>query len=363
MVQSPSGFDDVKQRIYSKSSILNKNDLRSSIKRRRREQDPRAARLKDKRISKQVLDLESIHRSETIALYSSLADEVDTTAILSELLRLQKTVVLPKVVGKSLEFRIVKNIDNDLSNIGSFGIDEPADTCPLIPIDSIDLFIIPGIAFDRFGGRIGFGGGYYDRVLHQKRSDAISLAIAYEFQVVHAVSIEEHDKSVDMIVTEQEVYHPFRSLIHCSHESDTMRMAETLLQRGCSSGNIFAMHADLGTGKTVFVKGMASAIGAIEETISPTFIYCREYHGSIVLHHIDAYRIETVSETDQWFWDEIIEKEGMIIIEWAERLSHLLPKSTVHLLGTIRENNVREWILVTTSYNQTSLHGELSSSY
>ena len=84
---------------------------------------------------------------------------------------------------------------------------EPDPSKPAANPQTIDLVILPGIAFDRKGYRIGFGGGYYDRFKTRLRNDSILLAPAYDFQVLEHIPAEAFDQPVDMVVTEKEIIH------------------------------------------------------------------------------------------------------------------------------------------------------------
>lgn len=72
---------------------------------------------------------------------------------------------------------------------------------------SIDVVIIPGSVFDRQGGRLGYGGGYYDRFLAQAAPQALRVALAYELQLVDAIKLQPHDQLMDWLVTEKTSYH------------------------------------------------------------------------------------------------------------------------------------------------------------
>ncbi len=347
------------ERAFPEAVIAEKRALRRCMRQKRTGLDIRAARLKNRRIQEQILSLKELNRANCIALYASMPDEIPTDDLAKSLLQSGKILAYPRVEGRELQFYRVSSLEDDLTCRGSFGIREPDPAhSKHVPIESIDLFIVPGLAFDPFGNRIGFGAGYYDRVLNQKRPDARSVAVAFEFQVVHAIRPAEHDRPVDWIVTEDCLYQAAFSTIQCPGEDATRAWARRLLQNGLGSDSTLALHADLGVGKTVFVQGLADALEGEKEIISPTFIYCREYPGRIPLIHVDAYRLDGVSEADEPFWDEILDREGLRVVEWAERLGERLPKSAIHIFGQIRENNVREWTLFTSLRDQLRLHGE-----
>lgn len=75
-----------------------------------------------------------------------------------------------------------------------------------VPIESLDAVIVPGVAFDHSGGRLGYGGGYYDRFLPKLRPDTVKIGVAYELQLIKQIPVEEHDVHLDRIVTETGIY-------------------------------------------------------------------------------------------------------------------------------------------------------------
>lgn len=133
----------------------------------------------------------------TVAIYSPLPGEVD----LSESVRRFPKIrwVFPKVTTRHLTFHHVENSACELVP-GSFGILEPADHLPVIPIPEIDAFICPGLAFDRRGGRLGRGRGYYDRILAEARGDALKIGACFAFQLVADTFAEAHDIHMDHVI-------------------------------------------------------------------------------------------------------------------------------------------------------------------
>jgi 5-formyltetrahydrofolate cyclo-ligase len=108
---------------------------------------------------------------------------------------------MPVVVDrqKPLLARVARNLAP-----GPYGIPEPGPEVPEVPLGSIDLVVVPGLAFDRRGARLGQGGGYYDRTLCQ--TGALRVAVAYSEQVVERLHTEAHDLPMNILVTEAEVF-------------------------------------------------------------------------------------------------------------------------------------------------------------
>ena len=99
----------------------------------------------------------------------------------------------------------VDTFDQDLK-IGPRGVLEPdADRCKIVPMDKVDIAIIPGLAFDEKGGRIGTGKGYYDRLIPRLAITTRKVALTFEEQIVQQVPMESHDKYVDIIITDKRI--------------------------------------------------------------------------------------------------------------------------------------------------------------
>jgi len=112
-----------------------------------------------------------------------------------------KRVVLPKVKGKELALFEIKKFDTDVS-AGAWGIPEPREQSPAA-LESVDLIIVPGLAFDERGNRLGYGAGFYDKLL--AAFTKTTAALAYEAQVVPEVPAAKHDVPIQKIVTEKRI--------------------------------------------------------------------------------------------------------------------------------------------------------------
>lgn len=133
--------------------------------------------------------------AEKILMYHSLPDELETHRFLTKW-KDHKKFFLPRVNGVNLE---LLPYDESRLEIGSFHIEEPTGN-NVYPIEEIEVIIVPGVAFDRKGRRLGRGKGFYDRLL--KTAKATKIGIGYEFQLVEEVPSEAHDVAMDMIITE-----------------------------------------------------------------------------------------------------------------------------------------------------------------
>jgi 5-formyltetrahydrofolate cyclo-ligase len=141
-------------------------------------------------------------RARSIALYSSCQNEVLTDAVFEAARRDEKDVYYPRVFrGRDvMVFLPVRSLDE--LTPGAFDIREPgAGAEEAIDPGALDLIVLPGVAFDRRGARLGFGKGYYDRALAGCEKPLL-LALAYDFQVVEAVPTGPHDVRMDALITE-----------------------------------------------------------------------------------------------------------------------------------------------------------------
>ncbi|MBI2311859.1 MAG: 5-formyltetrahydrofolate cyclo-ligase [Betaproteobacteria bacterium] len=158
-------------------------------------------------ILEKVVALDSYRRSPVVMAYASFGSELDTGPFLRAVLASGKTLVLPKVdrARGCLETYAVADMETDLV-AGPWGLREPDPRRgrPVSP-EAIGFVLVPGVAFDRRGGRIGYGKGFYDRLLaacRRTRPAAWAVAAAFDLQLVGTVPMERHDLFMDGILTE-----------------------------------------------------------------------------------------------------------------------------------------------------------------
>lgn len=145
-------------------------------------------------------------RATTLLLYMPFRGEVATGALADTARAAGKRVVMPKVVrqGHELTLHLISGHKGDLAP-GAYGIVEPQPHTPQVARHEIDLVVVPGVAFDRRGGRMGYGGGYYDRLLGDL-PHAVKLGYAYELQILPQLPLERHDVRMDALVTEDGLF-------------------------------------------------------------------------------------------------------------------------------------------------------------
>jgi 5-formyltetrahydrofolate cyclo-ligase len=167
-------------------------------------------RKKSELIAARLSDEPEYKGASTVLFYVNFRSEVQTRGLLEAALKSGKRVVVPKVDRKAHELKLFEITDpgRDLES-GYMGIYEPVEAAAR-PADSaeIDLVVLPGVGFDLKGRRLGYGGGYYDRLIARLNPGTHLVALAFELQMCDAIPAEEHDKPVDKIITETRVIEP-----------------------------------------------------------------------------------------------------------------------------------------------------------
>jgi 5-formyltetrahydrofolate cyclo-ligase len=157
-------------------------------------------------IRDQLLALPGLASRKAVLGYAAFGSEVDLDAYLATLIARGVGVFLPWVEGEQLAVGRVRDLDADLAP-GWRGVREPraSGRRPARP-DRLHAAIVPGVAFDRSGNRLGYGGGHFDRLLGRLARDTLVVGVAYEAQLVARVPVEGHDRPVDVVVTEAGCY-------------------------------------------------------------------------------------------------------------------------------------------------------------
>ena len=155
------------------------------------------------------MQLPEYQRAKTVLFYIDVRSEVRTRNDLANALTGGKKIVVPYCVEGELELFHLEH--NDELAIGMYKILEPRDdlrsvAAKKVDVTEIDLIIVPGVAFDRRGGRTGHGKGYYDKMLEHARPDTPLVALAFECQMFDEIPMQEHDVFMDKVVTELAAY-------------------------------------------------------------------------------------------------------------------------------------------------------------
>lgn len=190
-----------------------KRSIRDVIINKRNRINPAERKKKDALIGKRFLSLVDFKRSVNILFYASFRSEVNTISLINHALEKGKNISLPLVDAGKEQLRLY--IIKDVSELepGYMGILEPMPKRSReILLKDIDIVIIPGAGFDMNGNRLGYGKGYYDKLLSKSKRHVNTIALAFEEQIIPKVPKEVHDVSIDKIVTEARV-------INCKQDS------------------------------------------------------------------------------------------------------------------------------------------------
>jgi len=178
-----------------------KTSLRKTMLARRRALEAEACYSSSLKVQQRFVDTAEFLQARSVGLYSSILNEVFTEEIFKSARTAGKSIFYPRVEGESLTFIAVA--DPGELRPGAFGILEPVGREGR-NAGEIDLIVVPGIAFDWTGHRLGFGQGYYDRVLRELGPEAIPVGLGFDWQVVEKLPNEPHDIRMHLIVTETE---------------------------------------------------------------------------------------------------------------------------------------------------------------
>jgi len=162
---------------------------------------PEQRRAKSMEIEAKLFVLPEYRAASVVLFYASFRSEVETHRIIRRALSEGKRVALPRVKGKQLELFEIANFDRDVSP-GAWGIPEPEGGMPA-KLKDIGLVVVPGAAFDEQGNRIGYGAGFYDKLLPLYTGKTVALA--FELQIVPEAPADSHDIPMQKIVTEKRV--------------------------------------------------------------------------------------------------------------------------------------------------------------
>jgi len=186
------------ERTALRAHILNARDSVPAEERQR----------KSRAITERLLALPEFNASRSIFAYVSFRSEVETLDLIAHCLKNGVTVSVPLTLPAEhlLLAHAITDMGRDLAP-GYCGIPEPLTTLPLVDPASIEVVVVPGSVFDVHGGRLGYGGGYYDRFLQNAAPQALRIGLAFDLQIVEAVPLESHDQPLDYLITESRVIH------------------------------------------------------------------------------------------------------------------------------------------------------------
>ncbi len=180
-----------------------KKALRARVIARRDALDAETRRRDSQIITAKLLALRAYRAAGVVCAYASFGSEFDSAAFCSDVIAAGKRLLLPRIhrEARILELRDVKSLGNDLV-AGFWGIREPAERCPIVPSSAVEFLLVPGVAFTATGERLGYGGGFYDRLLSGLNAKTPRVAAAFSVQIVDDLPAGPRDQRVHRVVTE-----------------------------------------------------------------------------------------------------------------------------------------------------------------
>jgi len=184
--------------------ILYKKRVRKEILSKLKSQKRTEILKKSLVIKEKLFKLEEFKKARCVIAYVSMAEEVDTHQIIDESIRAGKIVGVPVIVKGERDL-IISQITNRKGEleIGPYGIHQPKqDEIKPVPFKSMDLILVPALAYDKDGNRLGRGKGYYDRFLEKLPEYALTIGLCFDFQVVESAPTLPHDIPVRVLLTD-----------------------------------------------------------------------------------------------------------------------------------------------------------------
>lgn len=157
-----------------------------------------------RKIVELITTTKEFQSAQIISCYYPFRNEVDILPLLG--FAGNKKYVFPRVVKgiEKLDFYLI-NLPDDFEK-GVFGLMEPKTFLPKVDVKDIDLFLVPGVAFTKSGCRLGYGGGYYDETLRDRKLDSLAFGVCFDIQLAENIPLEEWDIKMGFVVTESEIY-------------------------------------------------------------------------------------------------------------------------------------------------------------
>jgi len=192
------------QSVFGLKSVANaKATIRKLIIQKRKALSNLKQNEKSLVIAQRLLDMGEFKTSKAVFCFLSTAHEVKTEEIILKAFRLGKDVLIPLLNPQEGDMQVVRISRDTRFVIGKYGVREPSlETREVVSSACIDFVIAPGLAFDIFGNRIGYGGGHYDKLFKNISNDVTRVAVGYDFQIIESVPHSDFDESVHFIVTE-----------------------------------------------------------------------------------------------------------------------------------------------------------------
>ena len=306
--------------------------------------------------------------ADSVLTYAPIRSELIVSPLHAAAVESGKKLILSRVVRDHLELYEVADPDRDLVLSGRYQIPEPdPDRCLRVDDTApIDLAVLPGLAFDARGGRIGYGRAYFDRLLSERRelhgtAPTLAAGIAFSAQITTQLPVDEWDVTMDAVFCESQTFRP-RVSEGVTRTAEETRALGNALGGAITASMTVLFEGELGAGKTTCIQGLADALGVHENVVSPTFVYERQYTATRAdleghpVHHLDLYRLDPGGNSLDADLAVILEGEGIVLLEWPDRLGLTGPPDAVWLSLSYLEEEARSWRLLTTTAEAEHLH-------
>jgi 5-formyltetrahydrofolate cyclo-ligase len=191
-----------------KQTSFYKKELRKKIQNRRDNLSVQYRKKRSKIIAEKFLNTDYYINSSNILIYYPFRSEIDVTIIIKEALKNKKNIILPRIYNRQLKLFYVNDLEKQLEK-GTYNIMEPTiDLCMPAEISDIDLVVVPGVGFDKKLNRLGYGGGFYDKLLLRIPKEVKKIALCFDIQVVDSIPASKNDVRVDLLITDAKIYRP-----------------------------------------------------------------------------------------------------------------------------------------------------------
>lgn len=186
--------------LREKDTTARKNALRTAMRHARRSLSRAQRRGASSRACTHLLAMPAVRVANTVAVYSAIRSEASPDDAIEALWRRGATLAFPRVIEGQRTLRFHAVAERAALAPGAFGIASPTPACAEVPLAALEVVVVPGLAFDRRGYRLGWGRGYYDATL--AACPGVRIGFAYHRQLIERVPASEHDQAMDFLVTE-----------------------------------------------------------------------------------------------------------------------------------------------------------------
>ena len=195
--------------------VLDKKTLRTEMLEKRAQLKANEILSKSEEIKNKLFQLEEFENANFIFSFISFKDEIHTHDIIKDTINMGKKIGVPVTIKNPRKLLVseVKDFDNELE-IGPYDILAPKKEFErIIDPKLVDLVLVPGLAFDEYGFRLGYGGGYYDRFFTEIEKNVPKIGLCFNIQIIDKVPINSYDIPVDYIITEKDIIKPIHKKI------------------------------------------------------------------------------------------------------------------------------------------------------